>query len=347
MPRRGRRAGSAAGVGGGTGSRRRWALRGGARCEDWCQRRSGSRPRPGLFSPAHPSPIPAPLVLPPPPPRFFRVCFAPAGLTSPKLPLAPLSPPPTRGLLSRSAHRADRQLPLPEPGRREASCVSQTKRGRAGAARIQTQGFCPGRWPFQHRGESPRVNKPKINQAGRHPPKSPVRGEALAAFAFLEPWHGAILRIPYSRCGRAGWGFPTARPDSQPSRRNACEPLSGWGQGWLGPGCTLGSFVAESARVPGRAGKCGVACTQVRTQNLSVHSKHPLMVSGGRVFFFLRFYLFILRKRETREKERDWGPGLARNPGMCPARGWNRRRFCLQVGVQPTEPHPVGLGWQF
>ena len=69
-------------------------------------------------------------------------------------------------------------------------------------------------------------------------------------------------------------------------------------------------------------------------------------------YFFKIFYLFILDKREGRERERDrnidWSytpptGNLAHNPGMCPDRELNWPPFGLWDDAQPTEPCQSGL----
>ena len=66
-------------------------------------------------------------------------------------------------------------------------------------------------------------------------------------------------------------------------------------------------------------------------------------------YFLKRFYLFISREWEGREKEREvashmspvWD--LAYNPGMCPDCELNQWPFGSQVGAQLSEPHQPGL----
>ena len=71
---------------------------------------------------------------------------------------------------------------------------------------------------------------------------------------------------------------------------------------------------------------------------------------GEHFFFFFKIYLFILREREGRKKERErnsnvWLPlvppagDLACNPDMCPDWELNQRPFGLQTSTQSTEPH--------
>ena len=72
-------------------------------------------------------------------------------------------------------------------------------------------------------------------------------------------------------------------------------------------------------------------------------------------FFFLRFYLFILRERgKEGEKEGEKHQcvaascasptgDLACNPGMCPDWELNRRPFGWQAGTLSSEPHQPGL----
>ena len=76
-------------------------------------------------------------------------------------------------------------------------------------------------------------------------------------------------------------------------------------------------------------------------------------------FFFLRFYLFILREgKEKREGEGEkpqcvlasYTPptgDLARNPGMCPDWESNWRPSGSQASTQSTEPHQPGKGSVF
>ena len=70
--------------------------------------------------------------------------------------------------------------------------------------------------------------------------------------------------------------------------------------------------------------------------------------------FLKRFYVFILEKREGREKEKErninvWLPlthpilGTCHNPGICLDWELNQRLFGLQAGTQSTEPHQPGV----
>ena len=71
-------------------------------------------------------------------------------------------------------------------------------------------------------------------------------------------------------------------------------------------------------------------------------------------FFKKRFYLFIFREGEGKEKGREASMcgcllqraptgDLAHNPGMCPDWESNRQLFGLQAHTQPTEPYQPGL----
>ena len=66
-------------------------------------------------------------------------------------------------------------------------------------------------------------------------------------------------------------------------------------------------------------------------------------------FFFLRFYLFLLRVEGEREiekcqcvRETSMGCLSAHNPGMCPDWESNQWPFGSQVGAQSTELHQPG-----
>ena len=71
-----------------------------------------------------------------------------------------------------------------------------------------------------------------------------------------------------------------------------------------------------------------------------------------KLFYFLRFYLFIFREREgerTGEKHQHVVASrvpptgdLARNPGMCPDWESNWRPFGSQASTQSTEPYQPG-----
>ena len=93
----------------------------------------------------------------------------------------------------------------------------------------------------------------------------------------------------------------------------------------------------------------------IRTARVCSSAVYFFIYSFKERFFFLRFYLFVFRKRGM-EGEREGEKRqcvvvshvpptgeLAHNPGMCPDWESNRQPFGLQVGAQLTEPHKPEL----